>query len=468
MRSSPTSYAQDAGPVATAGKGGGGPGSVLISRTTYATAGTFAVTAPTGAGRMVIRGTGGGGGGTGGDFGGGSSNGRGGGGAAFVITDEKVAAGAALSVVVGAGGAGEGAGASTQGQPGTASKVTVGGTVLFQASPGNGSPNRSVVGTGATTAACIGNVYRKAGADGNVTVSGAPGDENGRSDQLIYPPFTAGVGGAGGYAQNIGGSPGGPGIVVIEFYTAQTYVPPSRTLLGRIFVTTAGVQSLAVPAAAKGMLARAIGGGGGGSGWNNANNFAGNGGGGGALAGVDYVPLPAGATVTVNVGAGGNVGAYGNPGANGSDGGASTVSVNGTLVLSALGGKGAGPYGSAAALGGQASGCLGDFANSGGIGGTYYGGAGGDGVSNPGSGALGATSGASGYPGGGGGPGGDNSNLKLINAVSKGGWWWNRNAGQNQNPFGPGAGSSGFGYDNGYTGYGGPATAGIVAVEFYA
>lgn len=103
---------------------------------------------------------------------------------------------------------------------------------------------------------------------------------------------------------------------------------------------SAGTQSWVVPDGVGAIKAVLIGGGGGGEGSEDNANRGGGGGGGGALAISDFIPVTAGETLTVVVGAAGSGGAAN--GGNGSAGGDSRIQRSGTTLAEADSGKGGG------------------------------------------------------------------------------------------------------------------------------
>jgi len=178
--------------------------------------------------------------------------------------------------------------------------------------------------------------------------------------------------------------------------------------VGQQQYTTTGTFSFVVPDGVTTISAVCIGGGGGGSGGDGGRVQTNNGGGGGGLC-YGRIPVTAGETLTVVVGAGGTS-SSGNPG---TSGGNTTISRGANTLLSALGGTGGternggtaagGNYiigGTVVNFGGGAGGSGGAGANS--SGGTGGGGAGG----YSGAGGAGGPFNGSGAPGAGGGGGG--------------------------------------------------------------
>jgi hypothetical protein len=190
--------------------------------------------------------------------------------------------------------------------------------------------------------------------------------------------------------------------------------------VGQQQYVSAGTFSFTVPAGATTISAVCIGGGGGGAGGDGGRGTTNNGGGGGGLC-YGRIPVTAGETLTVVVGAGG----ASNSGADGNAGGNTTISRGANTIMSALGGAGglerngqvAGPQSAAGGnyilagdvVGGGSAGGAGGAGNNSVSGGTGGGGAGGyiaaGGAGGVYNGAGSSSTGARGVAGDGGGGG---------------------------------------------------------------
>jgi hypothetical protein len=167
--------------------------------------------------------------------------------------------------------------------------------------------------------------------------------------------------------------------------------------VGQQQYVSAGTFTFVVPAGVTTISAVCIGGGGGGAGGDGGRGQTNNGGGGGALC-YGRIPVTAGESLTVVVGAGG----ASNSGANGTAGGNTTISRGGNTIMSALGG--AAGLERNGQLAGPQSAAGGNYILAGDVvGGGYAGGAGGAGNNSVSGGTGGGGAGGYTAPGGAGG-----------------------------------------------------------------
>jgi len=206
---------------------------------------------------------------------------------------------------------------------------------------------------------------------------------------------------------------------------------------GQIVYTSSG--TFTVPTGVTSLSCVVVGGGGGSTGCSGASQYSGAGGGGGGLA-YGTFPVTAGATVTVQVGAGGTAGTNVNSSTNvAGTGGESRITYGGTIMMRGYGGVG-GTYGTTtnAAGGGFFRSSQATTLSAG-----SSGGFGGAGRSNNGGGGGG---GAGGYGGGTGGNGGiGNSGVGSTGASGGGGGGGGQSSGGTQNNGGGGVGLEGQG-----------------------
>jgi hypothetical protein len=198
--------------------------------------------------------------------------------------------------------------------------------------------------------------------------------------------------------------------------TLQVPAPTGAFLFWR-----SGTYSVPVPANVTSISMAAVGGGGGGSG--GATSYSGSGGGGGALAYSNDIAVTPGEVLTIVVGAGGSGGYPEQAGYIGVD---STVSRGGTVLLRAAKGNRAEIFDPG--VGGAAASCVGQFAFSGGTGGSRTGvnsgsrpGGGGGSGGWSGVGGTGGTNGGAGSNGTGGAGGGGASVTNNYQAGCSGG-----------------------------------------------
>ena len=208
-----------------------------------------------------------------------------------------------------------------------------------------------------------------------------------------------GGGGAGGNGDDFSADAGlgAKGIVAVRYPIAG-----DLTVYGEAEYTTAGIYSWVAPAdaAASGICVVCVGGGGGGNLYQNDYNT---GGGGGALAYRNNMPVVAGNTYVLEVGAGG----VSNGPSGGTNGGASYFVNSGPTGVYANGGGGANSNGGSGGAGGS-----GDAAYSGGVGGQVS-------PTAPVGMVVGGGGGAAGYSGNGG-AGGVNYDTNGINPSGAG------------------------------------------------